>query len=99
VYVVDPLICPKCGSEMKIIAMIMDHEETKNILHHLIKTGKSPPGFDPSSLNLFFLWIIGLQGVHFFFLQLEFDEVEKGVSWILHQTFRNGKFYVIIEIG
>ena len=51
VYGVDPLICPKCGSEMKIIAIIMDPEEIKKILHHLIKTGKSPPGFDPNSLN------------------------------------------------
>jgi hypothetical protein len=51
VYGVDPLICPKCGSEMKIIAIIMDPEETKKILHHLIKTGKSPPGFDSNSLS------------------------------------------------
>jgi hypothetical protein len=26
-------------------------EETAKILHHLIKTGKSPPGFDSNSLN------------------------------------------------
>jgi hypothetical protein len=51
VYGVDPLICPKCGSEMKIIAIIMDPEETAKILRHLIKTGKSPPGLDPNSLN------------------------------------------------
>jgi hypothetical protein len=51
VYGVDPLICPKCNSEMKIIAVILDPEETEKILRHLINTGKSPPGFDPNSLN------------------------------------------------
>jgi hypothetical protein len=51
VYGVDPLLCPKCGSDMKIIAIIMNPEETVKILRHLIKTGKSPPGFDPNSLN------------------------------------------------
>jgi len=51
VYGVDPLICPKCGSDMKIIAIIMNPEETEKILRHLINTGKSPPNFDPGSLN------------------------------------------------
>jgi hypothetical protein len=40
VYGVDPLICPKCGSDMKIIAIIMDPEETEKILRHSINTGK-----------------------------------------------------------
>jgi hypothetical protein len=66
VYGVDPLVCPKCGSEMKIIAIIIDTawsfrwrstawpcslEETAKIPRHLIKTGKLAPGFDPNSLN------------------------------------------------
>jgi len=51
VYGVDPLVCTKCGSEMKIIAIILDPEETTKILRHLVKTGKSPPGFNPNSLN------------------------------------------------
>ena len=51
VYGVDPLICPKCGSPMEIIAIIMEPEETTRILKHLVNIGRSPPNFDPSSLN------------------------------------------------
>ena len=51
VYGVDPLICPNCGKDMKIIAIIMDPEETTKILRYLIKTGRSPPNFNPDSLN------------------------------------------------
>ena len=36
---------------MKILAIITDPEEVKKILRHLVKTGKSPPGLDPASLN------------------------------------------------
>jgi hypothetical protein len=25
IYEVDPLVCPSCGSEMKVIAFIIDH--------------------------------------------------------------------------
>ena len=31
VYGVDPLVCPKCGKEMKIIAIIPEPEETTKI--------------------------------------------------------------------
>lgn len=51
VYEIDPLVCPKCGSEMKVIAVIQDSDEIKKILAHLAKTGRAPPGFDPSTLN------------------------------------------------
>ena len=36
VYEADPLLCPKCGSEMKIIALIERHqtEVIENILRH-----------------------------------------------------------------
>ena len=51
VYEVDPLICPHCGSEMKLIAVITDPPEVRKILRHLIKIGRAPPGLDPSSLN------------------------------------------------
>ena len=44
-------ICPKCGSEMKVIAVIQETEEIRRILGHLVKIGRSPPGFDPVSLN------------------------------------------------
>ena len=51
VYEIDPMICPKCGSEMKVIAVIQEPEEIKRILRHLVKHGRPPPGFDPASLN------------------------------------------------
>lgn len=51
VYGTDPLVCPKCGSPMEIIAVIMEPSETSRILKHLVKVGRPPPNFDPASLN------------------------------------------------
>ena len=51
VYGVDPLCCPKCNSDMKIIAIIMNPEEIEKILQHLIKIGRAPPNWDSNSLN------------------------------------------------
>ena len=35
VWNVDPLICPKCGEEMKVIALIDEPNVVKRILDHL----------------------------------------------------------------
>ena len=47
IYEVDPLVCPKCGSEMKVIAFIIDHAVVDKILRHLerVKAGRArgPP--------------------------------------------------------
>jgi hypothetical protein len=51
VYEIDPLVCPKCGSEMKVIAVIQDPVEIRDILTHLVKAGRAPPGLDPTVLN------------------------------------------------
>ena len=51
VYEVDPFVCLKCGSEMKVIAIIQEPNEFKRILRHLVKIGRSPPGLDPTALN------------------------------------------------
>ena len=51
IYEVNPLVCKKCQSPMKVLAVITEPGEVKNILRHLMKTGKSPPGLDPASLN------------------------------------------------
>lgn len=51
VYEVDPLVCPACGSQMKVIAVIQDIDEIKHILRHLIKVGRAPPGLNESSVN------------------------------------------------
>lgn len=42
VYEIDPLICPKCQSEMKVIAVITDYDDIQKILACL-KKNKSPP--------------------------------------------------------
>lgn len=51
VYEIDPFVCPRCGSEMKVIAVIQDPGEIKKILAYLVKVGRAPPGFDPAELN------------------------------------------------
>ena len=50
VYEVDPFVCPKCGAEMKVIAVIEDPGELWHILRHLVKIGRAPPGFDSDRL-------------------------------------------------
>jgi len=51
VYEIDPLLCPRCGSEMRLIAVITNSQEVGKILRHLLKIGRSPPGLDASALN------------------------------------------------
>jgi hypothetical protein len=55
VYEVDPLVCPRCSAPMRILAVITEPEEVRKILRHLVKIGRSPPGWatpaDPTSLN------------------------------------------------
>ena len=45
VYEVDPLICPSCGGQMRIIAFIEDHNAIDRIIRHLKLTFASerPP--------------------------------------------------------
>ena len=46
VYEVDPLICPHCGTEMKVIAFITNHAVIDKIIHHLgvtFSTTRPPP--------------------------------------------------------
>jgi hypothetical protein len=51
VYQVDPLRCPRCSAPMRILAVITGPDEVRKILRHLVKIGRSPPGFEPASLN------------------------------------------------
>ena len=51
IYEVDPLVCAKCGSEMKVLSVILDSYEINKILKHLVKIGKSPPSLDESVLT------------------------------------------------
>ena len=50
VYEVDVLCCPRCGSPMKVLAVITDPQQVRRVLRHLIKIGAAPPGLDPVSL-------------------------------------------------
>ena len=47
IFEVDPLVCPSCGSEMKVITFIIDHAVVDRILRHLKRTqgerGRGPP--------------------------------------------------------
>ncbi len=35
VYEIDPLICPKCGGQMRIISFIEDYKVIDKIIDHL----------------------------------------------------------------
>ncbi|MFH1283487.1 MAG: transposase [bacterium] len=47
----DPLICPKCGSEMKIIALIDEKEVIEKILRHLNLWEEEPARAPPEAIN------------------------------------------------
>ena len=51
VYEVDALRGSRCGSPMKVRAVITDPPEVRRILLHLIKTGVAPPGVEASFPN------------------------------------------------
>lgn len=40
VYEVDPLACPRCGSEMRVIALIQEPAVIDKILRHLREKGR-----------------------------------------------------------
>ena len=65
IYEVLPLLCPRCGSEMKIIAFITEGPAIREILGHLgvptsppaLKPARGPPvwevpGAGPGDINL-----------------------------------------------
>ena len=47
VYEVDPLLCARCGSEMRVLSVIHDPQVIDQILDHLrsrgIEPGRGPP--------------------------------------------------------
>ena len=45
VHEVDPLLCPKCGGQMRIIAFLTDYAVVDRIIHHLKLTfvAERPP--------------------------------------------------------
>ena len=51
VYEIDPVVCPDCGAEMTVIAVIESPEEISRIMRHLIKIGRALRGLDASGLS------------------------------------------------
>jgi hypothetical protein len=49
VYEVDPLVCPRCHGEMRIIAFVVDEAVIDKILSHLVAKGghrvRGPPAW------------------------------------------------------
>ncbi|MGA2587753.1 MAG: hypothetical protein ABSF88_12120 [Candidatus Aminicenantales bacterium] len=45
VYEVDPMVCPKCGGQMKVVAFITDYAAVDRIIDHLKLTfvAEKPP--------------------------------------------------------
>jgi len=42
VYEIDPLLCPYCGTEMKIIALITEHATVVHLLEHIDMPAQQP---------------------------------------------------------
>jgi hypothetical protein len=51
IYEIDPFVCEKCGSDMKVIPIIQDVSEIKRILKHLKRIGRAPPGVNYFELS------------------------------------------------
>jgi butyrate kinase len=49
VYEVDPLVCERCGGEMRVVAFIIDPQVVDRILRHLVLKAdhrvRGPPGW------------------------------------------------------
>ena len=41
VYEIDPLVCPRCGGEMRVISFITEPQVIRRILDHLEKKGRT----------------------------------------------------------
>ncbi len=55
VYEVDPLVCPRCGAEMRIIGFITEPSLVKRILDHIRKrdrASRSPPHPQPAVAHI-----------------------------------------------
>jgi hypothetical protein len=52
VYEIDPLVCPECGGEMRVVAFITDPPVIKKILDHLARRARAtraPPSPAPAA--------------------------------------------------
>ncbi len=51
VYEVDPLVCTRCGGEMRVISVILDPKVIRKILDHIRKNEASRGPPDPQPLS------------------------------------------------
>jgi hypothetical protein len=55
IFEVDPLMCPKCGSALKIKSFIVDAHETRRVLKAInIPEYRAPPPITPPQQKLYF---------------------------------------------
>jgi hypothetical protein len=55
VYEVDPLVCPRCGAEMRVVAFITETSVIKRILDHIRKrdrVSRPPPHLQPAVAHI-----------------------------------------------
>jgi hypothetical protein len=55
VYEVDPLVCPRCGAEMRVIGFITEPRVIRRILDHIRKRDRvprSPPHLHPAVAHI-----------------------------------------------
>ena len=55
VYEVDPLVCPRCGAEMRVIGFITEPKVIKRILDHIRtrdRVSRSPPQSQPAVAHI-----------------------------------------------
>jgi len=55
VYEVDPLVCPRCGAAMRVVAFITEPSLVKRILNHIRKrdrVSRSPPRPQPAVAHI-----------------------------------------------
>jgi hypothetical protein len=45
---VDPVVCPRCQDEMRIIAVLVDHDDGGAVLRHPSKTDERSSRFPPT---------------------------------------------------
>jgi hypothetical protein len=72
VYEVDPMICPKCGGTMKVVAFITDYAAVDRIIDHLKLTfvAEKPP---PSHVIEQVVLMAAEERVEVLFLVLDID--------------------------
>ncbi len=61
VYEINPLVCPQCGGDMKVVVVIMDSVEVEKILRHLVKL----------------VFLGNICGIHSFFLDYAFNYISR----------------------